>query len=106
MISNSWKETLYTMWLTILSWFKLTTVGQLEKAHQQSRVYQMSIKRLMEESGMNEQACCRHHATPAQRMTQMYVCPECGDKRCNKAEICRLPCNNPSKGDSNAPLFV
>lgn len=105
MTRHELKEKLYRLWVTALSYVGLTTVGQLEDARQQARVFEMSIKRLMEESGMNKQACCRHHATPAQRMTQMFVCDECGDKRCNHAEICRLPCNM-GKEKKDAPLFV
>lgn len=29
--------------------------------------------------------CCYNCATPAQRMSQMIVCPNCGNKRCPKA---------------------
>lgn len=43
---------------------------------------------------VNNGICCRRHAALVDRMGTMIVCPECGDKRCNKAENCRLDCAN------------
>lgn len=90
------KKAAYQLWLRLLRVCGLAPYKELQRAEARVREHEFQFRNLMEASGMNETACCRHHATPAQRMTQMIVCPECGSKRCNKAEICRLPCNDPS----------
>ena len=38
--------------------------------------------------------CCRMHAGPIASMSMMFICSECGDKRCAKAERCGAPCTN------------
>lgn len=49
-----------------------------------------------EHAWVNQGICCRLHATEWQRMSHMIVCPDCGDKRCPKAENCDNFCKDPS----------
>ena len=35
---------------------------------------------------VNQGLCCKTCANPFERMSTMIVCPECGDKRCPRAE--------------------
>ena len=105
------RETAWHMWDIVLSWFRVCRLKHLndmiEVNHRLNQKFG-DAKRTLEDLTVNgkadEPACCATHATPLQRMSQMIVCPECGDKRCNKAQICRLECNDPS--DTKPELFT